>query len=64
MVTAIQTIQTKYGAATVRPVGAGQTIIHTIANWMWLPALVMGGMAIAVAIGLGIAQAGCGERLA
>jgi len=63
MVTAIQTIQTKYGAATVRPAGTGQTIIHTMANWMWLPALVMGGMAIAVAIGLGIAQADAANDL-
>ena len=57
MATSIQEISTRYGPATVRPSGAEQTVIHTIANWMWLPMLVMGGMAIAVAIGLGIAQA-------
>jgi uncharacterized protein involved in cysteine biosynthesis len=36
---------------------SSQTLIHTVANWMWLPTLVMGFMAIAVAVGLGIAQA-------
>lgn len=63
MATAIGTIQTRYGPATVAPTGAGQTIIHTIANWMWLPALVMGAMAILAAIGLGIAQADAARDL-
>lgn len=57
MATDIQQIQTRFGVAKVQNSGADQTLIHTIANWMWLPALVMGGMAIAIAIGLGIAQA-------
>lgn len=63
MATAIHTIRTNYGPATIAPAGSGQTIIHTVANWMWLPALVMGGMAIAVAIGLGIAQADAAKDL-
>lgn len=63
MAIATQTIQTQYGAASVRPSSSGQTIIHTITNWMWLPALVMGGMAIVGAIGLGIAQADAAHAL-
>jgi len=63
MATAIQTIQTPFGAASVQPASKGQTLIHTIANWMWLPSLVMGGMAIVVAIGLGIAQAAAANDL-
>ena len=63
MATAIQTIQTPFGAASVQPASKGQTLIHTIANWMWLPSLVMGGMAIVVAIGLGIAPAAAANDL-
>ena len=35
----------------------GQAPIHTVANWMWLPALAMGFMAIVAALVLGILQA-------
>ncbi len=57
MAIAIRSIHTKFGSATMSPTGANQTLIHTIANWMWLPALLMGFMAVVVAAGLGIAQA-------
>ena len=50
-------IHTRYGSATYSSTGSRQTPIHTIANWMWLPMLAMGVMAIATAIGLGVAQA-------
>jgi len=63
MAAATHGIQTKYGPVTVRPAGAGQTLIHTVSNWLWLPMLVMGGMAVAVAIGLGIAQADAAKDL-
>jgi hypothetical protein len=63
MTTAVQSIHTRFGPATIQGSGSGQTLIHTIANWMWLPTLVMGGMAIAVSIGLGIAQADAANDL-
>ena len=63
MATGIETIKTKFGAATVRPGGAGQLPIHTMANWMWLPMLMMGAMSLMTAIGLGIAQANVGSDL-
>ena len=57
MATANQTISTPFGAVSQVTTGAGQTIVHTLANWMWLPMILMGVMAIATAVGLGIAQA-------
>lgn len=63
MATAIETIKTKFGAATVQPAGAGQLFIHKMANWMWLPMLMMGVMSLMTAIGLGIAQANVGDSL-
>ena len=57
MTIAIQSIRTRYGSATTGSARSSQTLIHTISNWMWLPTLVMGFMAIATAVGLGIAQA-------
>ena len=50
-------IHTRFGTARYSDTGPSQTLIHTIANWMWLPMLMMGVMAIVTAIGLGIAQA-------
>jgi len=50
-------IHTRFGAARYSNTGPSQTFIHTIANWMWLPMLMMGVMAIATSVGLGIAQA-------
>ena len=63
MATAIQSIQPKFGPLTVTPAGTGQAMIHKLANWMWLPMLMMGVMAIATSIGLGIAQANVGSDL-
>ena len=63
MATATETIKTKFGAATVLPAGAGQLFIHKMANWMWLPMLMMGAMSLMAAIGLGIAQANVGDSL-
>ncbi len=57
------TVKTQYGTAVVTPTGTGQGLIHTIANWMWLPMIMMGIMAIATAVGLGIAQASVGSDL-
>ena len=57
------TVKTQYGTAVVTPAGTGQGLIHTIANWMWLPMIMMGVMAIATAVGLGIAQASVGSDL-
>ena len=57
MATVNQTISTPFGQVSHVTTGAGQTVIHTLANWMWLPMILMGVMAIATAIGLGIAQA-------
>ncbi len=63
MASAVQTLRTKFGSVTVTPAGTGQSMIHTMANWMWLPMIMMGLMAIATAIGLGIAQANVGSDL-
>ncbi len=63
MATAAQTLSTKFGPITVTPSGTGQTMIHTMANWMWLPMIMMGVMALIVAIGFGIAQAVTGSDL-
>ncbi len=63
MASAVETLRTKFGPVTVTPAGTGQTMIHTMANWMWLPMLMMGVMAIATAIALGIAQASVGSDL-
>ncbi len=63
MTTAIQSIRTKFGPTVVTPAGTGQAMIHKMANWMWLPMIMMGVMAIATAIGLGIAQAQVGSDL-
>ncbi len=62
MATAIQPIKTRFGPATTSA-GSGQLIIHTVANWMWVPMIMMGLMAIATSIGLGIAQANVGSDL-
>ncbi len=61
--TTAQTLRTKFGAITVSQTGTGQTMIHKLANWMWLPMIMMGVMALATAIGLGIAQAKVGSDL-
>jgi len=63
MATAVQTAQTKFGPITVTPAGTGQSMIHTMANWMWLPMIMMGVMALMVAIGFGITQAVMGSDL-
>ena len=57
MATANQTISTPFGQVSQVTTGPGQTLIHTVANWMWLPMIMMGVMAIAAAVGLGVAQA-------
>ena len=63
MASPVQTLRTKFGSVTVTPAGTGQSMIHTMANWMWLPMMMMGVMAVATAIGLGIAQASVGSDL-
>ena len=63
MAIAIQSTNTKFGPVTVSRSGAGQSPIHTMANWMWLPMILMGVMSIATAIGLGVAQANVGADL-
>ncbi len=63
MATAAQPTQTRFGPGTVTAASSGQTPLHTMANWAWLPMLLMGAMAIAVAIGLGIAQANVASDL-
>ena len=63
MTIAIQSTSTKFGPITVTRAGSGQSMIHTMANWMWLPMILMGVMAIATSIGLGIAQANVGSDL-
>ncbi len=62
MAAAVQPIKTRFGTATTSP-GASQLIIHTVANWMWVPMIMMGLIAIATSIGLGIAQANVGSSL-
>ncbi|MCH8994634.1 MAG: hypothetical protein IH959_06650 [Chloroflexi bacterium] len=63
MASAVQTLRTKFGSVTVTPAGTGQSMMHTMANWMWLPMIMMGVMAVATAVGLGIAQAQVGSDL-
>ena len=63
MATAVQSLDTTFGPTTVSPAGTGQALIHTMANWMWAPMIMMGLMALATAIGLGIAQASVGSDL-
>ena len=63
MATANPTISTPFGQVSQVTTGAGQTAIHTVANWMWLPMILMGIMAVAAAVGLGIAQAQVGADL-
>ena len=63
MAIAIQSTNTKFGPVTVSRSGAGQSPIHTMANWMWRPMILMGVMSIATAIGLGVAQANVGADL-
>ena len=63
MATAVHSIDTNFGPTTTSSSGSGQLLIHTIANWMWVPMIMMGVMAIATAIGLGIAQANVGSDL-
>ena len=62
MAAAVQPIKTRFGTATTTA-GSGQLIIHTVANWMWVPMIMMGLMAIATSIGLGIAQANVASDL-
>ena len=38
-------ISTPFGQVSQVTTGAGQTMVHTVANWMWLPMIVMGVMA-------------------
>ena len=57
MTTAAEGIQANFGYVSIGLKGSGQLLIHSIANWMWLPMLTMGGMLVIAAIGLGIAQA-------
>jgi len=63
MAMAIPSQPTKFGIITVTPAGTRQTIIHTVANWMWLPMILMGIMAVGTSVGLGIAQAKVGSDL-
>ncbi|MCH8066327.1 MAG: hypothetical protein IIC90_10975 [Chloroflexi bacterium] len=63
MTAAIQSIESKFGQTTVSSTGTGQALIHTIANWMWAPMILMGLMSLATAVGLGIAQASVGSDL-
>ncbi|MCH8007802.1 MAG: hypothetical protein IIC91_02955 [Chloroflexi bacterium] len=56
-------LTTKFGPATVSSSGTSQALMHTVANWMWVPMIMMGVMAIATAVGLGIAQASVGSDL-
>ena len=63
MVTAVQSVRTKFGPITIGQTGTGQGMIHTMANWMWLPMIMMGVMALATAVALGIAQANLGSDL-
>ena len=56
-------LTTKFGPATVSSSGTRQALMHTVANWMWVPMIMMGVMAIATAVGLGIAQASVGSDL-
>lgn len=53
----VLTMHSRYGRVALTPRGAGQTVIHTVANWMWLPMLMMGAMALVAAVVLGIIQA-------
>ena len=62
MAAAVQPVTTPFGTATVSS-GSGQLLIHTVTNWMWVPMILMGLMAIATAVGLGIAQANVGSDL-
>lgn len=61
--TDVQPLRTNIGPVTVTATGTGQSMIHTIANWMWVPMIMMGVMAIATSIGLGVAQASVGSDL-
>ncbi len=63
MATAVNSIDTDFGATTVTAFGTRQSLIHTMANWMWVPMIMMGVMAIATAVGLGVAQASVGSDL-
>ena len=63
MAIAIHSIQSKFGPTTVTTAGTGQALIHKMANWMWLPMILMGVMSIATAVVLGIAQAQVGSDL-
>ena len=56
-------LTTKFGPATVSSSGTRQALMQTVANWMWVPMIMMGVMAIAIAVGLGIAQASVGSDL-
>ncbi len=63
MTIAIPTLRTRYGPISVTSAGTGQTFIHTMASWMWLPMILMGLMAVATAVGLGVTQAKVGSDL-
>lgn len=57
MATSVVT-KTPYGfSVNVSPTAGGQTLIHKLANWMWLPMLAMGVMVTAGAFIAGIFQA-------
>lgn len=54
----LTTARTPYGfSINIGPRATGQTFIHTMANWMWLPMLVMGVMVIAGTFIVGVFQA-------
>ena len=63
MAIAVQSINSEFGSLTVTPASTGQAMIHKVANWMWIPMIMMGVMAIATSIALGIAQANVGSDL-
>ena len=63
MTTAVHSTTTDFGPITVSQTSGGQLIIHKMASRLWLPMLVMGVMALAIAAGLGIAQAQVGSDL-
>jgi len=55
---AVATAKTRYGFnVNIGRVATGQTLIHKTANWMWLPALLMGVMVLLGTLIIGIVQA-------
>ena len=56
------TFDTRYGfRVDVGPEAPGQTLVHRMANVMWLPMLAMGFMVLAGALVAGIVQANLGS---